>query len=80
MFVIDRLNQIIKSTVDIIEKSRSEIFSIAESARNECRLVEKELESIRTLASSLFSQVDNLEKLDQECRYRLMIVSKNIKE
>jgi len=80
VFVIDRLNQIIKSTVDIIEKSRSEIFSIAESARNECRLVEKELESIRTLASSLISQVDNLEKLDKECRYRLMIVSKNIKE
>lgn len=80
MFIIDRLNQIIKNTVDIIEKSKSEIFSIAENARNECQLVEKELEKIRLLASNLINQVDSLEKLDRECRYRLMIVSKNIKE
>ncbi|HYE83262.1 MAG TPA: sensor histidine kinase [Clostridia bacterium] len=74
------MNQIIKNTVDIIEKSKSEIFSIAENARNECQLVEKELEKIRLLASNLINQVDSLEKLDRECRYRLMIVSKNIKE
>jgi len=80
VFIIDRLNQIIKNTVDIIEKSKSEIFSIAENARNECQLVEKELEKIRLLASNLINQVDSLEKLDRECRYRLMIVSKNIKE
>lgn len=80
MFIIDRLNEIIKSTVEIIEKSRSEIFSIAESSRNECQLVEEELEKIRILASELINQVDRLEKLDKECRYQLMIVSKNIKE
>ncbi len=80
MFIIDRLNQIIKSTVEIIEKSRSEIFSIAESSRNECRLVEEELDKIRMRAADLISQVDALEKLDKECRYQLMIVSKNIKE
>lgn len=80
MFIIDRLNEIIKNTVEIIEKSRSEIFSIAENARNECRLVEEELEKTRTAASELIKQVDRLEKLDRECRYQLMIVSKNIKE
>ena len=80
MFIIDRLNEIIKNTVEIIEKSRSEIFSIAESARNECRLVEEELGRIRIITSDLINQVDSLEKLDKECRYQLMIVSKNIKE
>jgi len=80
VFIIDRLNEIIKNTVEIIEKSRSEIFSIAENARNECRLVEEELEKTRTAASELIKQVDRLEKLDRECRYQLMIVSKNIKE
>lgn len=80
MFVIDRLNEIIKETVDIIEKSKEEIFSIAESSRNECRLVEEELEKVRVVASELIKQVDSLEKLDKECRYQLMIVSKNIKE
>lgn len=80
MFIIDRLNEIIKNTVEIIEKSRSEIFSIAESSRNECQLLEEELEKVRVIASDLISHVDRLEKLDKECRYQLMIVSKNIKE
>lgn len=80
MFAIDRLNEIIKSTIQIIEKSRSEIFSIAESARNECRQLEEELEKIRILAADLINKVDRLEKLDRECRYQLMVVSKNIKE
>jgi len=80
VFIIDRLNEIIKSTVDIIERSRSEIFGIAEGSRNECRLVEEELDKIRVLASDLIRQVDSLEKLDRECRYQLMVVSKNIKQ
>lgn len=80
MFVIDRLNEIIKNTVEVIEKSRSEIFSIAESARTECQLVEEELEKIRIFAAELIKHVDSLERLDRECRYQLMIVSKNIKE
>jgi two-component system sensor histidine kinase DegS len=66
VFIIDRLNEIIKSTVDIIEKSRSEIFSIAESSRNECQLVEEELEKIRILAADIINQVDRLEKLDKD--------------
>ena len=77
---MDRLNEIIKNTVDIIEKSRSELFSIAESSRTECQLVEEELEKIRILTTDLINQVDILVKLDKECRYQLMIVSKNIKE
>ncbi|HNR05394.1 MAG TPA: sensor histidine kinase [Bacillota bacterium] len=77
---MDRLNEIIKNTVDIIEKSRSELFSIAESSRTECQLVEEELEKIRIIASDLINQVDMLVKLDKECRYQLMIVSKNIKD
>ncbi|HYF84013.1 MAG TPA: sensor histidine kinase [Clostridia bacterium] len=80
MFIIDRLNEIIKSTVDIIEKSKVEIFSIAENSRSECRLVEEELEKVRIIAADLIKQVDRLEKLDKDCRYQLMIVSKNIKE
>jgi two-component system sensor histidine kinase DegS len=80
VFIIDRLNEIIKSTVEIIEKSRSEIFSIAESSRNECQLVEEELEKIRVITADLINHVDNLVKIDKECRYQLMIVSKNIKD
>jgi two-component system sensor histidine kinase DegS len=80
VLIIDKLNEIIKKTVDVIDKSRSEIFGIAENARNECRLIEEELEKSRVLAAELISYVDRLEKLDKECRYQLMIVSKNIKD
>ena len=80
MLVIDRLNEIIKNTVDIIDKSRSEIFGIAENSRNECRIIEEDLERSKVLAADLINHVDVLEKMDRECRYQLMIVSKNIKE
>lgn len=80
VFTIDRLNEIIKNTVDIIDKSRSEIFSIAENSRTECQMVEEELEKIRILTADLINQVDVLVKLDKECRYQLMLVSKNIKD
>ncbi|MGI6586500.1 MAG: sensor histidine kinase [Gracilibacteraceae bacterium] len=77
---MDRLNEIIKNTVDIIEKSRDELFSIAESSRTECQMVEEELERIRIITVELIKQVDMLVKLDKECRYQLMVVSKNIKD
>lgn len=80
MLVIDRLNEIIKNTVDIIDKSRNEIFGIAENARNECRLIEEQLDKSKVVAAELIKQVDRLGKMDRECRYQLMIVSKNIKE
>jgi two-component system sensor histidine kinase DegS len=77
---MDRLNEIIKNTVDIIEKSRDELFSIAESSRTECQMVKEELERIRIITAELIKQVDMLVKLDKECRYQLMVVSKNIKD
>lgn len=80
VLVIDRLNEIIKNTVEIIDKSKNEIFGIAENARNECRLVEEELEKSKVIAADLIRYVDRLEKMDRECRYQLMIVSKNIKD
>lgn len=80
VLAIDRLNEIIKNTVETIEKSKNEIFGIAENARNECRLIHEQLEKSRIATAELIKQVDILEKLDRECRYKLMIVSKNIKD
>lgn len=80
MFLIDRLNVIINNTIEVIEKSREEIFSIAESARNECKAIEAELDKVKLLTAEIIGQVDVLEKLDKDCRYQLMMVSKNIKQ
>ncbi len=77
---IDRLNEIIQSTIEVIDKSREEIFSIAESSRTECKTIEEELNMIRNQTAEVIKQVDMLEKLEKDSRYRLMIVSKNIKE
>ena len=80
LFKIDRLNEIIKNTVDVIEKSKKEIFDIAESARTECRLIEDELELVRNQTLEVIRQVDELKLQEIESRHRLMTVSKNIKE
>lgn len=80
MLKIERLNEIIKNTVEIIEKSKNEIFDIAEGARNECRLVEEELSHIRSKALEIIRMVDELRSQEKDSRYRLMIVSKNIKD
>lgn len=77
---IDRLNEIIKSTVDVIEKSKKEIFDIAENAREECRYIEDELYLVRTKTLEIIKQVDELKLQEIEGRHRLMTVSKNIKE
>jgi two-component system sensor histidine kinase DegS len=77
---IDRLNEIIKNTVEVIEKSKSEIFDIAEGARNECRLVEEELNLVRGQTLEIIRMADELKEQEQKSRHHLMIVSKNIKE
>ena len=77
---IDRLNEIIKSTVDVIEKSKNEIFDIAENAREECRHIEDELYLVRNKTLEIIRQVDELKLQEIEGRHRLMTVSKNIKE
>ena len=77
---IDRLNEIIKNTVDVIEKSKKEIFDIAENARVECRHIEDELYLVRNKTLEIIRQVDELKLQEIEGRHRLMTVSKNIKD
>jgi len=74
------LNAIIKDTVDAIEKSRDQIFEIAESARIESKKIEGELNLVKAQTSKVINEVDTLSKKEKDSRYKLMIVSKNIKE
>jgi two-component system, NarL family, sensor histidine kinase DegS len=77
---INRLNEIIKNTVDVIEKSKKEIFDIAEGARSECKFIEEELNLVRNQTLEIIRQVDEMKLQEVESRHRLMVVSKNIKE
>ncbi|QXM05785.1 sensor histidine kinase [Crassaminicella indica] len=75
-----KMNEIIKNTIDVIEKGKNEIFEIAESARNECKNLEKELQNIKVKAARIINEVDELEILEKRSRVRLALVSKNFKE
>ncbi len=80
MFNIDRINEIIKNTIDVIEKSKGELFDIAESTRRECKLIEDELNQVKQKTNEVIQDVDRLERLEKESRQKLMTVSKNIKD
>ncbi|MCT4621284.1 MAG: sensor histidine kinase [Marinisporobacter sp.] len=75
-----KMNEIIEGTIDAIEKGKNEIFEIAESARNECKSLEKELEDIKFKATKIINEVDSLEILEKRSRTRLAIVSRNFKQ
>lgn len=66
--------------MDAIEKSRDQIFEIAESARIEAKRLEDELNVAKAQTSKIIDEVDVLSKKEKDSRYKLMIVSKNIKE
>ncbi len=76
MLDIKKMNEILQQTIDVIEKSKEEIFDIAENARNECKRIESELEDIKRRVSSMIKEVDELERLEKVRRQRLMLVSK----
>ncbi len=80
LFNIDRINEIIQNTIDVIDKSRGELFDIAESTRRECKLIEDELAQVKQQTSEIIKQVDALEASEKESRQKLMEVSQNIKD
>ena len=73
------LDKILKETIEAIDKSKGQIFDIAENARRECRRVEQELLQLKELTITVIDQVDQLEVQDKDARIRLMQVSRNIK-
>ncbi|WZL74685.1 sensor histidine kinase [Clostridiaceae bacterium 35-E11] len=72
-----KINEIIKNTIDAIDKGRYEIFEIAEKARNECKNLEKELETIKKRAVEIINEVDTLEILEKKSRQHLLVVSRD---
>lgn len=74
---IKKINEIVKNTIDAIEKGRNEIFEIAERARNECKNLEQQVEEIKKRTAMVIQEVDRLEVLEKESRKRLVDVSRN---
>jgi two-component system sensor histidine kinase DegS len=69
------LDDIIKETVDLIEKNKEEIFAIAEATEAEVVRMRREVEQVRQETQELIARVDALEKEEKKARVRLMEVS-----
>lgn len=71
------LEEIISQTLQGIEKSKNQIYDIAENARTESERVKYELQEIQRQIMFTIDKVDNLERLEKAARVRLMEVSRN---
>lgn len=71
------LEKVISDTLSVIEKSKGQIYDIAENARGECDRVKNELQEIQRQIICTIDKVDNLERLERSARVRLMEVSRS---
>lgn len=68
---VERLNEILKSTIDSIVSSKDEIISIVDYARDECKKLEKELKILQVRVNNVILEVEKLELLDRQSRNSL---------
>ncbi|WP_227767464.1 sensor histidine kinase [Zhaonella formicivorans] len=71
------LDKILRETIDVIERSKEQIFEIAENARQECKRVEQELTQLKDAIALVINEVDRWEAEEKKARKRLMHVSRN---
>lgn len=73
------LDKVINHAIETMEKSKEQIFEIAESARQEGGNLKQELERIQTEVQETISLYDQTEIRYKKMRQRLMEVSRNFK-
>lgn len=74
---IRKLDEIIAVTLSSIEKGKEEIFDISETARNESKRIEQDLENLKLEATQLIKDVETLENELSKSRQKLLYVNKN---
>ena len=67
-----RLNDILKDTIESISSSKDELIEIVDYSMEECNRLEKELEQIQIKMNSSILEVERLEKLDRIGRNNLL--------
>lgn len=71
------LDYILKNTVQTIENSKSQIFDIYESARAEVEGSKENLVKVKQETEKIIRTVDELEKIEQQEKRKLVLVSGN---
>ena len=71
------LDQIVKSTIDAVEKSKGQIFDIYEASRREMEHLQRDVERLKQQTAEIIFKVDDIEKRERRSRLRLMEVSRD---
>lgn len=77
---IKKINEIIKSTLSVIEKSKGAIFDISESARREVHNLQEELKHLKNDANTIMTECKNLELKVAKSRQKLANINRNFSE
>lgn len=75
----DRLEEILKNTLNTIETGKEEIFFIAETTRSETQRLTQELLSLKTEIIHVINEVDSQHKIERVARQKLVVVNKEYK-
>ncbi|AEG59936.1 sensor histidine kinase [Desulforamulus ruminis] len=76
---IKTLDNIIKETIAAIEKSKEQLYFIAESARQEQQRVQDQIQDIKEQVAIIIRDVNTLESDERKSRIRLMEVSRDFR-
>ncbi|HEX3028824.1 MAG TPA: sensor histidine kinase [Clostridia bacterium] len=74
---IEKLDSIVKKTVDAINTGKQEIYDIADSARRESKKLEEELTQLKEQVKILIDEVEVLEAELKDSKRKLMLANKN---
>lgn len=74
------LEEVISKALQAIEQSKEEIFEIAEISRSESERLKLKLIQLQEKICQLIDKLEHQEKLERKARYRLMLVSSDIKK
>lgn len=74
------LDSILKETIAALEDGRSQIFEVAEAAREECNRTETTLKEVRLETQEAILLVEQLEREFNQARYRLYAVNKDFQD
>lgn len=70
------LDKILEKTIDTLDSSKKEIFSISESSRKEMEKIKEKIAEVNEDIEEVISEINKLEKENRKARLKLMEVSK----
>lgn len=73
----ERLDVIVKKMIDTIEKSKKELYDVAENARKDCSELEEELSQLKLQAKESIESIELTEHMLLECKKKLLYVNRN---